>query len=59
MCIYSEVTSKTAITRNAVQACWILNVSIFPPSVCLWFECLNYHVGRVCEIKVEKESRLA
>lgn len=58
MYIRSEVISERVIMKDAVQISWILYVS-FPPSVCLWFESLNYHSGTVCEIKVEKGSRLA
>lgn len=58
MCICSEVISKTAITRKTVQTSWILDVNFFSLRVCLWFECLDYHLGNICEIKMERESRL-
>lgn len=58
MCVCSEVISETVLMRNAVQTSWILDVN-FSSSLCLWRDCLNYHLGNVCEIKVGKGSRLA
>lgn len=58
MYICSEVISTTVTMRNAVQISGLLHVN-FSPSVCLCFESLHYHSGTVCEMKVEKGSRLA
>lgn len=44
---YVHVSRGNNLRNNAECSSDFLDVNFFPPSICLWFECLNYHSGNL------------